>query len=103
MFLKGASIYNVAVGGGGGSPKSRRKEQNQLISVRDKGGGGQIIRKFCGYHIWKPPKQKGGTRGGESLTIKRGTSGVSWGIQGNIHRAADGDPPLRDAHISCTV
>ena len=41
-----------AVGGGRGSPKSRQKEQNQLTSVCDKGGGGgQKIRR----HIWKPP------------------------------------------------
>ena len=58
------------------------------------------VMKMCASNV---PKQKGGSGGGESLTIKRGTSGVSWGIQGNIHRAADGDPPLRDAHISCTV
>ena len=43
-----------AVGGGMGSPKSRRKEQNQLISVHDKGGEGQKIRKF-GYIIYGSP------------------------------------------------
>ena len=40
-----------AVGGGGRSPKSRRKEQNQLICDSDMGGGGKIIRNFCGHHI----------------------------------------------------
>ena len=34
---KGASIYDVCTGGG--SPKNRQKEQNQVISVRDKGEG----------------------------------------------------------------
>ena len=33
--------------GGMGFPKSRQKEQNQLISVCDKGGGGKKIRTFC--------------------------------------------------------
>ena len=46
-----------ALDGGGGSPKSRQKEQNQLIYVRDKGGGGKKIRHFCRRHIWKPPRR----------------------------------------------
>ena len=50
--LRGLPYMTSAVGGG--SPKSRRKGQNQLISVSDKGGGGQNIRKFCGPPIWKP-------------------------------------------------
>ena len=48
-----------AVGGGGREvPKSRQKEQNQLISVRDKEGKGSKIPKFCGRHIWNPPYGK---------------------------------------------
>ena len=39
-FTKGASIYDVHTGRGRGCPKSRQKEQNQLIYVCDKGGGG---------------------------------------------------------------
>ena len=55
MFLdKGASIYDVR--SGRGSPKSRRKEQNQLISVCDKGGRGKKNAKSWRVsYMWKPP------------------------------------------------
>ena len=55
---RGTSIYDVRSGLGRGSPKNRQKEQNQLISDSDKGGGGQKIRKICGRHMWKPSRGK---------------------------------------------
>ena len=50
----GHTYMTSAVGGGEGSPKSRQQERGFMNSVRDKGGGGQKIRKLCGRHIWKP-------------------------------------------------
>ena len=47
-----------ALDGGGGSPKSRQKEQNQLIYVRDKGGGGKKTENFADV-IYGSPKGKG--------------------------------------------
>ena len=47
--VKGPYLYDVRSGwgGGGGSPKSRQKEQNQLISVCDKGEGVQKYDSFA--------------------------------------------------------
>ena len=38
--VRGLPYMTSTVGGGGGSPKSRQKDQNQLISVHDREGGG---------------------------------------------------------------
>ena len=43
----GGFIYDVRTRGGRGSPESRQKEQNQLISVRDKEGKGQKSQNFA--------------------------------------------------------
>ena len=44
--LWGLSYMTSALGGGRGVPKKqRRKEQNQLNSVHDKGGGGKKSKK----------------------------------------------------------
>ena len=52
--------YMTSWVGGGGTPRSRQKEQNQLIWDSDRGRGGKKVRKFCGHHIWKPPKEERG-------------------------------------------
>ena len=60
---KGASWYDVSIGGGGRSRKSGRSKGGCVNFVVpksdqnvDKGGEGQKIRNFCGRHIWKLPK-----------------------------------------------
>ena len=61
-----------AVGGGGESQKSRQKEQNQLISVCDKGGRvskNPILRTSK----WKPPNGKEPPPPLQSLANKRCT------------------------------
>ena len=44
---KGAPIYDVRTQGGRMAQKSRQKEQNQLIYVTDKGGGGKKSEIFA--------------------------------------------------------
>ena len=81
-----------AQGGGRGPPKSRQKDQDQLISVCDKGGRGQKIKTFCGRHISITPDVLRAIWAGGQLVTQRRERGEALKIR-------DISPSLPNLHL----